>query len=175
MIRICFEIICLLLKELSSFFLSGTEAAVFYLFFSGEHRWNDTYLGILVGWPLAAQVGPLNRCLAPVVVVASGWIRDQVPSRRIPPFPSYELCRLFWRSRQFWHFYLTWYGTSFQPSITLFEKKFLLISSLAACCLRILNVCSMSVLCRRSSSVVRRSSLSLSSYDWRCVCVSGVE
>jgi hypothetical protein len=40
------------------------------------------YLGILVSWPPAAQVGFLKRCLAPVVVVASGWIRNQVPFRR---------------------------------------------------------------------------------------------
>ncbi len=60
--------------------------------------------GYTCGWPLAAQVRPLKRCLAPVVVVASGWIWDQVPSRQVPPFPSCELCRLFWRSRQSWHF-----------------------------------------------------------------------
>ncbi len=96
-----------------------------------------TFLGILVGWPLAAQVpvGPLKRCPAPVVVVASGWIRNQVPSRRVPPFPFYELYRLFWRNRQSWHF-LTHLVPHIQSSITLFEKKCVLISSLAACCLR---------------------------------------
>ncbi len=50
-------------------------------------------------------------CPAPVVVVDSGWIRNQVPSKRVPPVPSYELYRLFWSSWQSWHCFLyhIWY------------------------------------------------------------------
>ena len=78
-----------------------------------------TYLGtgILVGWPPMIPVGSLRRCLVLVVVVASGWIRNQVPSRRVPPFPSYELCRLL-KELAVLAFFIT-LGTSFQSSVTV--------------------------------------------------------
>jgi hypothetical protein len=89
--------------------------------------------GILVSWPPVTQVGSLKRCLAPVVVVASGWIRNQVPFRRVPPVPSY---RFFWRSWQSWHFlsHLVPYCIPvFNHSV---RKKCLQISSLVDSCLR---------------------------------------
>ncbi len=89
-----------------------------------------------MSWPPVTQVGSLRRCPAPVVVIASGWIPNQVSFfRRIPLVPSYELYLGSFDGVDRPGIFIT-LGTAFQPSITLFERKCLLISSLADCCLK---------------------------------------